>query len=708
MTISTTTTPYHNYTGNGSVDDFAVTNFKILRNSDNTHAIQVYKTVIDTGIATLLAETTDYTVALDSTSPSTGTVTLVAGNLPSTHRISIIPSLPKSQEVNLQNAAVIDVEDIESALDKLTLIVQSNQEQLSRAIVFGEDTLERNTQMSNLTSDQVENLVTQLNTLASSENVSDFSINALSAATEIDTAADFLAFHDTSSNTMKKILPDNLGLGSNNLGDVLDVQFTNITGTETINFTTANTWIDVTGMSISTTPDAKTDTVIIGGLINIGADSNSNSVTMRVVRSDGKIVGVKNKLAGAFEVANGYTVAGDHTKGVASVPFLLIDDIVGVTSTLTYKVQVLYIATGNVFINRDSDDANSSVNPRLFSQINLIRLSKSDNTGDTFTNINIAFSDRQQQAVTNSDFNNLSAQWNALSSGAVISAEMQNTSAKLLILSSICGGISGGPGWGLQLFNNGDQVGTFTSSGDRKKINSGLSHGSYTGFGNKFLNYIISPAGAQCNIELRLSSTSNMYGSGSFYYDLLGANTSPAALPSSQSHITALSLNTTKTGSPWKQIVTTTNSAATSTSVADGVKHSLGTAVTITPQSASSTLLVTGHLSYTYDDASAGVYGLHITFDKDGSNLFTGATAGSRSVATSKHFIPTPNSYVMNMPIHLMVAAGNTSATTITPQVFQLNGGACDIFINRTGTDTDSTGYFRNESQMSIIEILPN
>jgi hypothetical protein len=370
MTISTVTTPYHNYTGNGAVDDFAVTRFEILRNSDNTHAIQIYKTVLATGISTLLAETTDYTVALDGTSPSTGTITLVAGNLPSTHRISIIPVPPSSQEVNLQNAAVIDVEDVESALDKLTLKAQSLEEQISRAIVFAPDTLNRGTELSNLTSDQVDNLVTQLNTIATSDNsVSDFSIDSLTVG-DIDITADYLPFHDTSTSTMKKgLIPS-----SGNMGIVKDIQVTNLTATQTVTISDTYTWNTISSFSVSTTASSSdTDKVFIGGFINIGATNNISRAHVRIIRSDGKVISGSDLTSTGRDMVNG-SISTVRLIRLTFVPFNVLDENVP-AGTYTYSVQIKNSTdSNNIYINRSGTDTDDASWARTASQIYLMRL----------------------------------------------------------------------------------------------------------------------------------------------------------------------------------------------------------------------------------------------------------------------------------------------------------------------------------------------
>ena len=112
MTISTTTSKV-SYTGNGVTDAFAYT-FKIFADSEVT----VY---VDNVLKTL---TTHYTVSGAGTA-SGGNVTFTAGNIPaSSTSVVLLRNITKTQLTDYVENDSFPAETHESALDKLTMLVQ--------------------------------------------------------------------------------------------------------------------------------------------------------------------------------------------------------------------------------------------------------------------------------------------------------------------------------------------------------------------------------------------------------------------------------------------------------------------------------------------------------------------------------------------------------------------------------------------------------
>jgi len=112
------------YTGNGSVSAYSIT-FDIF---DDSHIV-VLEEVIATGVVTTYTITTDYTInaALD-------TLTLVAGNLPSTKRIIILRTVPLTQLTDIRNQGSFLPETHEETFDYLTMIDQQQQREIDLSI----------------------------------------------------------------------------------------------------------------------------------------------------------------------------------------------------------------------------------------------------------------------------------------------------------------------------------------------------------------------------------------------------------------------------------------------------------------------------------------------------------------------------------------------------------------------------------------------
>jgi len=141
MTVSAQNS-YIAYTGNGSTTAYAWP-YKVYASSD----IKVYTVVIATGVETLQTAggsgTYDYSISVASNNDS-ATVTL-SNNLPSTHKIYITRIQALSQELDVIEGDAFPAASFEQQLDKLTLQVQQQQEQLERTPKYRQSTGLRST-----------------------------------------------------------------------------------------------------------------------------------------------------------------------------------------------------------------------------------------------------------------------------------------------------------------------------------------------------------------------------------------------------------------------------------------------------------------------------------------------------------------------------------------------------------------------------------
>lgn len=127
MTIASTTTKV-SYNGSGSVGPFSIP-FKFAKNAD------IVATKVSTaGVESTLALTTHYTLT-GAGAPSGGTLTLVTA-LATGEKLVIKRSPAQLQETDYVENAAFPAEAHEAALDLLTMICQSIQEQVDRAVTI--------------------------------------------------------------------------------------------------------------------------------------------------------------------------------------------------------------------------------------------------------------------------------------------------------------------------------------------------------------------------------------------------------------------------------------------------------------------------------------------------------------------------------------------------------------------------------------------
>lgn len=132
MTVSSETLARVQYNGNGSTTVFSVP-FVFSTSAD----LEVYITVVSTGVETLKTLTTHYIVTGGggTSAPATGSITF--GTAPASgERVTILRSLANKQTVDYVENDAFPAQSHELALDRLTLQVQDLKENLSRAIVF--------------------------------------------------------------------------------------------------------------------------------------------------------------------------------------------------------------------------------------------------------------------------------------------------------------------------------------------------------------------------------------------------------------------------------------------------------------------------------------------------------------------------------------------------------------------------------------------
>ena len=132
MTISSSVRKAGPFTGGGSTGPYAFS-FKVFQASD----LYVVTLVVATGVQTVLALTTDYTVSLNSDQDNYpgGTITLTS-SLATGYNMTITSSLDYLQPVVLTNAGGFYPKVISDALDRLTIFCQQLYSQLTTVLRY--------------------------------------------------------------------------------------------------------------------------------------------------------------------------------------------------------------------------------------------------------------------------------------------------------------------------------------------------------------------------------------------------------------------------------------------------------------------------------------------------------------------------------------------------------------------------------------------
>lgn len=131
MPISSTTRKAGPYIGNGTAATFPFA-FKVFQRDD------VAVTISDGNAQTTLILDSDYSVALNIDQDGTpgGSITLLAGPLPSGYTLVITSAIPETQGIELTNHGGFYPEVITDALDRLTALVQQLQESVDRSLKY--------------------------------------------------------------------------------------------------------------------------------------------------------------------------------------------------------------------------------------------------------------------------------------------------------------------------------------------------------------------------------------------------------------------------------------------------------------------------------------------------------------------------------------------------------------------------------------------
>lgn len=135
-----------------------------------------------------------------------------------------------------------------------------------------------------------------------------------------------------------------------------------------------NTWVDVTGLSVSITPTSATNKILV--FIDVAVGTSTITTGASVIRL----------VRGSTPIYLG-DAAGSRALGISSFPYPLAEyaiirysgvflDSPATTSATTYKYQIAGESTGyTVYVNRCGYDGNRWEDPRVASSITVMEIS---------------------------------------------------------------------------------------------------------------------------------------------------------------------------------------------------------------------------------------------------------------------------------------------------------------------------------------------
>jgi len=156
------------------------------------------------------------------------------------------------------------------------------------------------------------------------------------------------------------------------------------------------------------------------------------------------------------------------------------------------------------------------------------------------------------------------------------------------------------------------------------------------------------------------------------------------------------------------QVVSTTKTDTFSASVAQGTSTPItGLSVTITPNSASSNILVIGQINGSSDGASEAAV---TVLTRNGAAICVGDAAGSRSLATSGSGYTSSATGYKESPYSIGIlfldSPATTSSTTYAVEIGSTFFGTSGVFVNTGGnTALDRSDVWRTTSSITVMEV---
>jgi len=135
----------------------------------------------------------------------------------------------------------------------------------------------------------------------------------------------------------------------------------------------STTFTDVTGLSVSITPNYTSSKILIVASLTGSQDAGTDPCSIRLVR-DSTAIAVGNAAGSRVQASASFSSADGNVVSCANIVFL---DSPATTSATTYKIQVRtnQSAANTVFINRCEIDTDAAISSRTVSTITVFEVS---------------------------------------------------------------------------------------------------------------------------------------------------------------------------------------------------------------------------------------------------------------------------------------------------------------------------------------------
>jgi hypothetical protein len=147
------------------------------------------------------------------------------------------------------------------------------------------------------------------------------------------------------------------------------IQVVSTSKTDTFSSATTGSFVDITGLSVSITPSATANKILVMYYVSVGGDNAQGNHFTRLVRGSTAIF-IGDASTGrtlATCASQPYNVSSTETH------FIQFLDSPSTTSSTTYKVQ-LYNANATGYVNRSSLDSDNTSYPRTVSSITVMEI----------------------------------------------------------------------------------------------------------------------------------------------------------------------------------------------------------------------------------------------------------------------------------------------------------------------------------------------